>query len=166
MAVGGGSGMAVTGMGTAGFLGSTTVASASPGNSSEPGSRNHPRCMPASRRMPVTLRFGPLIRHHPHQYRSRNRHGARPKPVTQKRALRICESISIHFRRGELMSLQSGLHMAGAALQRRRNNMPPHATTLRPYNVMKKPTGVRNHFQKLLRPIAKACVHGSLGGGT
>jgi hypothetical protein len=43
--------------------------------------------------------------------------------------------------------------------------MPPHATTLSAYTVMRKPGIVRNHFQKLLRPIAKDCVHGSLGGG-
>jgi hypothetical protein len=55
--------------------------------------------------------------------------------------------------------------MAGAALQSKRKSMPPHATTLRAYTVMRKPGIVRNHFQKPLRPIAKDFFHGSLGGG-
>jgi hypothetical protein len=48
--------------------------------------------------------------------------------------------------------------MAGAALQSKRKSMPPHATTLRAYTVMRKPGIVR-------RPIAKDFFHGSLGGG-
>lgn len=166
IAVGGGSGIALTGIGTAGSSGSTTVASASSGSWSEPGSLNQPRCMPASRRMPISVRFAPPILHHANQYKSRKRHGARPKPVTQKSALRICESYSIHFRRGELMSSQVGVHMAGAALQSRRKSMPPQATTFKPYRVMRKPLGVRNHLQKPRKPIANDCFHGNLGGGT
>jgi hypothetical protein len=52
--------------------------------------------------------------------------------VTQKSALRICESISIQMRRPELMSLQVGLHIAGDALQSSKNSIPPQATTLSP----------------------------------
>ena len=91
---------------------------------------------------------------------SRNRQGSRPIPVTQKRAFSICESISIptisqcphcrspglprlqgrrnrgcdvvelHILRGEYRSLQVGVHIAGAALTSKRNNIPPQATTL------------------------------------
>ena len=156
----------MTGMGTAGSWGLTRAAFASSGKCSEPGSRNHPRCRPASRRIPICFRLEPPILHQPHQYKSLNRQGARPKPVTQKSALRICESYSIHFRRGELISLQSGTHMAGDALQSSRNNIPPHATTLRPYRVMRKPEGVQNHFQDPLRPMTNDRFQGSFGGGT
>ncbi|KAL2816027.1 hypothetical protein BDW59DRAFT_166566 [Aspergillus cavernicola] len=55
-----------------------------------------------------------------------------PKPVTQNRALRIWESISIQIRRGESRLLQSGWHIAGAALHIRRKSIPPQATTFRP----------------------------------
>lgn len=63
------------------------------------------------------------------------------------------------------MSSQVGVHMAGAALQRSRKSMPPHATTFSPYNVMRKPGMVRNHFQKALSPMAVDVVQGSFGGG-
>jgi hypothetical protein len=55
--------------------------------------------------------------------------------------------------------------MAGAALQRSKKSMPPQATTFRPYMVMRKPAGVRNHFQNALRPMAVALVQGIFGGG-
>jgi hypothetical protein len=44
--------------------------------------------------------------------------------------------------------LQEGSHMAGAALQRRRKSMPPQATTLSPYSVIRIPSGVRSHCQR------------------
>ena len=163
--VGGGSGILLAGIGTAGSSELTVVASVSSGSRSEPGSRNHPRCIPASRRMPISFFWEPPNLQCAHQYRSRNLHGARPKPVTQKSALRICESISTQTRRGELMSLQVGVHMAGAALQSSRKSIPPQATTLRPYTVIKNPGMVRNHFQKPFSPMTKDCVHGNLGGG-
>jgi hypothetical protein len=56
--------------------------------------------------------------------------------------------------------------MAGAALQRSKNSIPPHATTLRPYKVMRKPDGVRNHFQNPFAPMTKDRFQGSFGGGT
>jgi hypothetical protein len=64
------------------------------------------------------------------------------------------------------MSSQVGVHIAGAALQRSRNSMPPHATTFSPYIVMRKPDGVKNHFQKPFMPMTKERVQGSFGGGT
>jgi hypothetical protein len=163
--VGGGSGIAFGGIGTAGSSGSTVFAFASSGSCSEPGKRYHPLWIPARRRIPISLRWEPPILHHPHQYRSRNRQGARPKPVTQKSEFKICESYSTHFLRGELISSQVGVHMAGAALQRSKNSMPPHATTFRLYRVMRKPDGVRNHFQNPFRPMTKERFQGSLGGG-
>lgn len=166
MPVGGGSGMYTAGIGTAGSSGSIVDVPASSGNFSDPGRRNHPLCIPARRRMPICLRWEPPILHQPHQYKSRKRQGARPKPVTQKSALRICESYSIHFLLGELMSLHVGVHIAGEALQRRRKSMPPHATTFNPYSVMRKPEGVMAHFEKPLKPIANERFQGSLGGDT
>jgi hypothetical protein len=44
--------------------------------------------------------------------------------------------------------------------------MPPQATTLRPYTVIRNPGMVRNHFQKPFRPITNDFVQGNLGGGT
>jgi len=163
--VGGGSGILLCGIGTAESSRLTLEASASSGSRSEPGSRNQPRCIPASLLMPVSVRFEPPSLHQPHQYRSLNLHGARPKPVTQKRALRTCESISIHFLRGDWISLQVGLHMAGAALQRSRKSMPPQATTLRPYSVMRNPGMVMTHLEKALRPITVDVFQGTFGGG-
>jgi hypothetical protein len=54
--------------------------------------------------------------------------------------------------------------MAGAALQRSKNNIPPQATTLRPYIVIKKPEGVIKNFQNAAKPIAAEVVHFCLGG--
>lgn len=163
--MGGESGIFATGIGTAGSSGFTVLTSAYSGRSSDPGKRNHPRCMPASLLMPICLRVAPPSRQHPNQNKSRNLQGASPKPVTQKSALRICESISTHIRRGDCMSSHVGVHMAGAALQRSRKSMPPQATTFKPYNVIRKPGIVRNHFQKAFSPMTVEVVHGSLGGG-
>lgn len=69
------------------------------------------------------------------------------------------------MRRGELISLQVGLHMAGEALHRRRKSIPPHATTLRPYTNMAKPRGVIHHLENATKPILKEVLKGSLGGG-
>jgi len=56
--------------------------------------------------------------------------------------------------------------MAGAALQRSKKSIPPQATTLSPYRVIRKPEGVRNHFQNARSPIMVLVDHGSSGGGT
>jgi hypothetical protein len=64
------------------------------------------------------------------------------------------------------MSSQVGVHMAGAALQSKRKSMPPHATTFKPYSVMRKPDGVQNHFQNAFVPITNERFQGSFGGGT
>lgn len=166
MPVGGGSGILLCGIGTAGSSGLVLLTLASGGNASEPGSRNQPLWMPASLRMPVNLCLEPPNLHLPQKNTSLDLQGARPKPVTQNNALRIWESISIHILRGDWMSLQVGTHMAGAALHSSRNNMPPHATTLRPYNVIRNPGMVRNHFQNAFIPMTNDVVHGTLGGGT
>lgn len=76
------------------------------------------------------------------------RQGAKPNPGMQNNALRIWESISIHFCRGESGSLQEGSHMAGAALQRRRKSIPPQAPTLSPYSVIRILSGVLSHCQR------------------
>jgi len=85
------------------------------------------------------------------RYPSLNRHGSNPIPVTQNNAFNICESISIpvisnkkgfglvQIRRGEYKSLHDGWHIAGAALTSNRNNIPPHATILSMYTVIKNP---------------------------
>lgn len=166
MPVGGGSGIVAMGIGTAGSSELTLAAEAPSGRFSEPGRRNQPRCIPANLLMPVCLRMPLPNRQTVNQYRSRNLHGARPKPVTQKSAFRICESISTHFLLGDSMSSHVGLHIAGAALQSNKKSMPPQATTFKPYKVMTKPMGVRNHFQKAFRAITVDVVHGSFGGGT
>lgn len=67
--------------------------------------------MPASRLNPLSFFLTLYCRR---KYKSLNLQGASPNPVTQNKALSICESISIHFRLGELMSSQAGWHMAGA----------------------------------------------------
>jgi hypothetical protein len=48
-------------------------------------------------------------------------------------------SEAVHIRRGELMSLQEGVHMAGAALTSNKNNIPPHAIIFSIYTVMRNP---------------------------
>lgn len=127
----GGSGVLDIGNGTAGLV--LSIKGILPfgpavSNKSLSFKRNQFLCIPASLRSPS---IRPCKRYCIKKYSSLNRHGMRPRPVTQKRALRICESISSHIRLGEFMSSQVGWHIAGAALTRSKKSIPPHATTLR-----------------------------------
>jgi hypothetical protein len=63
-----------------------------------------------------------------------------------------------------LISLQVGLHIAGEALHKRRNNMPPHAITLSPYIVTRKPIGVVKNFQNATKKILVLSPQVCFGG--